>query len=84
MRCYRRGNNFAVLLNAPGDVLFSRKGEHCAAWLERQRQSYLAMRHNIPQMVVVDATRDAERVCREVTRIIWRAYAHIFRRGRCT
>ena len=76
--------DLVVLLNAPGDVLYSRKGEHCAAWLEQQRQSYLAMRQDIPQMVVVDATRDAERVCREVNRIIWRAYAQVFRRSRST
>ena len=68
------GPDLVVMLDAPGSVLFARKGEHCPEKLENQRQSYLAMQSSIPQMVVVDATDDADSVCRNVTSLIWRSY----------
>jgi len=54
-------------------VLYERKGEHTLDILEQQRQSYLDLRLHVPQMVVVDATRDPHRVCQEVISLIWRA-----------
>jgi thymidylate kinase len=67
--------DMVVVLDAPGQVLFARKGEHTAELLEQQRQSYLAMRSRLPQMVVVDATGDPNQVCRAVTSAIWRDVA---------
>jgi thymidylate kinase len=67
--------DMVVMLDAPGEVLFARKGEHSAEHLERQRQGYLAMRGRLPQMAVVDATQDAQSVSREVSLLIWRALA---------
>jgi thymidylate kinase len=64
-----------LLLDAPGELLFARKGEHSSDFLEQQRQAYHGLREKIPQMVIVDATRDAERVRRDVTSCIWRGYA---------
>ncbi len=64
--------DLVVVLDAPGEVLFARKGEHDAAALERQRRGYLALRARLPRVLVVDATRDAEHVCRQVTAAIWR------------
>jgi len=67
--------DLVVFLDAPGELLYARKGEHSPEILEQQRQHYLGLREHIPQMVVVDATRDAEQVRRTVTALIWRSYA---------
>ena len=73
--------DLVVFLDAPGELLFARKGEHSPEILEQQRQHYLGLRAHIPQMVVVDATRDAEQVRRTVTALIWRSYAKHLRGG---
>jgi len=73
--------DLVVFLDAPGEVLYARKGEHSPAILEQQRQHYLDLREHIPQMVVVDATCDAEQVRRTVTSLIWRGYARHLRGG---
>lgn len=66
--------DLVVLLDAPAEVLFARKGEHGVEALETQRQSYLALRQRIPQMVVVDATSGIEATRRRVSSLIWQAY----------
>lgn len=66
--------DIVIFLDAPGELLYARKKEHSATILEQQRQGYLALRTTVPQMVVVDATRDPEEVRREVTALIWREY----------
>jgi thymidylate kinase len=71
--------DLVVFLDAPGELLYARKGEHSPAILEQQRQHYLDLREHLPQMVVVDATRDAEQVRRSVTSLIWRGYARHLR-----
>jgi len=63
-----------VLLDAPGEVLFARKGEHSPERLERQRQVLLALQGRLSNMVIVDATRSAEEVRREVSAILWNRY----------
>ena len=73
--------DMVVFLDAPGEVLYARKGEHSPQILEQQRQHYLGLRKHIPQMLVVDATRDAEQVRRTVTSLIWRGYARHLRGG---
>jgi len=73
--------DLVVLLDAPGDVLFARKKEHSAAVLERQRQGYLELRRRLPQMVVVDATKDVRSVCRRVTSLIWQCHVQRPQRG---
>jgi hypothetical protein len=66
--------DLVVLLDAPGDLLYARKGEHSIEQLEQQRQRYLQLRSKLPQLVVVDATQEADQVRRTVTGLIWRAY----------
>lgn len=66
--------DLAVLLDAPSDVLYSRKGEHDLVLLERQREAYRALLRRLPRSVVVDASDDLERVRLEVTAAIWREY----------
>lgn len=70
-----------VVLDAPGEVLFGRKGEHNPDILEQQRQGYLRLRQRFPRLTVVDTTDGPDRVRREVTRLIWHSYAKRLRRG---
>ena len=67
--------NLALVLNAPGEQLFARKGEHDAARLEALGQQFVALAERLPEVEVVDATRDADTVRREVVERIWRRYA---------
>jgi thymidylate kinase len=63
--------DLVILLNAPGDLLYQRKHEHTPEWLEQQRRAYLNLKDRLPQMVVVDATREANEVRQEVVALIW-------------
>lgn len=63
-----------VLLDAPGEVMFRRKGEHDAHSLERRRAHYLQLAARVPRLVVVDATRPPEEVQRVVSRLLWRTW----------
>lgn len=66
--------DLVLMLDAPGEVLYARKGEHSVAFLEQQRRSYLKLQPDLPQMVIIDAARDAEQVRREALSLIWRGY----------
>jgi thymidylate kinase len=70
--------NLILFLDAPGELLYSRKGERSPADLEAQRQQYLRLQSVLPQMVVVDASRGAESVRQEATNLIWQKYAQQF------
>jgi thymidylate kinase len=63
-----------LVLDAPGSVMYERKGEHSAEFLETQRQHFLALRQQIPQLEVVDATRAQNIVRSDVVERIWRQY----------
>lgn len=60
-----------LLLDAPGDVLFARKGEHSPEALEQQRQTLLGLAANIPNFTVVDTSRGADETRRRVVWLIW-------------
>lgn len=66
--------DLVIVLDAPGELLYARKGEHSAALLEAQRQGYLQLKAHLRQMVVVDATQNPDIVRRRVITQIWRAY----------
>ncbi len=66
--------DLVILLDAPGELLFRRKGEHSPEWLEQQRQAYLALQKQLPQMRVLDATQNAEEARREAIALIWKKY----------
>jgi thymidylate kinase len=71
-----------LLLDAPGELLYARKGEHDVALLERQREGYRALQPRFPRAFVLDASRDADRVRASATALIWREYLrHWKRRG---
>jgi thymidylate kinase len=63
-----------VVLDAPGEVLYARKGEHSAAVLEAERAAYLRIARGRSDAAVLDATGDADRLRRELTATIWAAY----------
>jgi thymidylate kinase len=60
-----------VLLDAPAEVMFARKGEHTLERLEELRDGYLSLAQKYPQITVVDATRPREEVRRQVTALLW-------------
>jgi thymidylate kinase len=55
-----------LFLDAPGELLFSRKGESTAEELERRRQAFLRLGRSMPRFVRVDATRPLMDVYAEV------------------
>ena len=61
-----------LLLDAPGEVMYARKGEHSPEKLEEWRQAYLAMVADLPVPVtVLDATRSVEEVRRAAVTAVW-------------
>ena len=63
-----------LVLDAPGEVLYQRKGEHSPEGLERDRRGYLRLAERLPQATVLDATRPFAEVRRDATAAVWRAY----------
>ena len=65
--------DLAIVLDAPAEVLRSRKDEQDIDELRRQRGSYLSLAGRLPcPTVVVDAGRSEPEVRREVADLIWR------------
>jgi thymidylate kinase len=67
--------DLVIVLDAPGAVMYRRKGEYTSEMLEEWRQHFLAVRRRAPRVEVVDATRPPEVVRAEVLEHIWRRYA---------
>ena len=59
-----------ILLDAPPDVLHSRKQEVSIAETVRQRRAYLAVIQSLPNGYVVDAAQPLEQVVRDVNSLI--------------
>lgn len=68
--------DLVLVLDAPGEVMFARKGEDNPEALEAQRQSLLALRGRIPHVQVVDTTRGEAAVRADVLDRIWSEYWH--------
>jgi thymidylate kinase len=64
-----------LVLDAPAELLFARKGEHDVATLDAQRRGYLALAARIGGAEIVDATRDSEAVRRDAVARTWRRLA---------
>lgn len=62
--------SLVICLDAPGDVLYRRKGEASPEWLEQRRQQYLDIAGLVPHFTVVDVTRPIDEVIREVADVI--------------
>ena len=67
--------DLVIFLDAPGEVLFARKGELTVAELERRRQGFLRQGARLPNFVRVDATRPLEDVYRDVAGHVARLHA---------
>gem|GEM_PF-795106 len=68
--------DLVFLLDADGEVLYARKGEHSPEWIDAQRAGYHKLMEILPQMTVVDASQSADNVRKEVTRLIWNKYGN--------
>jgi thymidylate kinase len=62
--------DLTICLDAPSEVLWSRKQEAPVEWLEGRRRQYLAMGEMLPHFVIVDAQQPLGEVTREVARVI--------------
>jgi thymidylate kinase len=62
--------DLTIMLDAPAEVLYARKGEGTIESLERRRQEYLSLRQVLPAFAVVDATQPAEQVAAQVAELI--------------
>jgi thymidylate kinase len=62
--------DLVICLDAPGDVLFRRKHEASAEWLEQRRAQYRQLAAEVPHFVVVDADRPLDAVTRDVVTTI--------------
>jgi thymidylate kinase len=70
--------DLVVLLDAPAEVLWSRKQEVPFNEVVRQRAAYLRMAHNLPSTIVVDAAQPVPGVVHDVMEVI---VAHFSRRA---
>lgn len=61
-----------ILLDAPAETLYERKGEATPEYLSRQRQAFLEQGKKVKNFVRVDATQPIDRVFDDVTRQIAR------------
>lgn len=64
--------DLVIYLDAPGAVLFARKGELSVAELERRREGFLRQSTRFRNFVRVDATRPLSEVFEDVTRHVLR------------
>lgn len=64
-----------IFLDAPPELLFQRKGEASPAYLEQQRNTFLAQGKKLAHFVRVDASKPLEDVISEVTSHIKSYYA---------
>lgn len=71
--------DLVICLDAPGQVLYERKGEATAQWLEGRRQQYLQLATVVPHFVVVDACRPLDVVVKDVADTITRFWEKRFR-----
>lgn len=62
--------DLVLVLDAPGDVLHRRKGEHTPAALEKQRRALLALAQRLEHCAVLDTTAGPDAVRRTAIRLI--------------
>jgi thymidylate kinase len=64
-----------ILLDAPVELMYARKGEHGVPELQLRRDGYLAMTDLFPQMVVLDAAEPVGDVRRRATALLWERWS---------
>jgi thymidylate kinase len=60
-----------ILLDAPVELMYARKGEHGLDELQVRRDAYLGMTGRFAQMVVIDAEQPPDEVRRQATALLW-------------
>lgn len=68
------GPDLVLVLDAPGAVMYARKGEYNAETLEEWRHSFLALSQRFSQVEIIDSTQDRNAVRIEVIDRIWQRY----------
>jgi thymidylate kinase len=63
-----------IYLDAPAEVLFSRKGEGTIEDLDRRRKEYLLAGKHVRHFIIVDATQSMEQVTNQVSNAILSFY----------
>ncbi len=63
--------DLVICLDAPGEVVFKRKGEFSIEYLEMRRHQYLDLKNMVRNFAVVNVDQDLDKVKQEVTSIIW-------------
>jgi thymidylate kinase len=76
--------DLVVCLDAPGEVLFARKGEGTPEWLEQRRAQYLDLARSMPEHAIVDATQDVDVVVGDVARAVERLRSRHMYAGRAS
>lgn len=66
--------NLVLVLDVPGEVMYTRKRERDPASLEADRRQLLALQHWVPHLYVVDGTRSADEVKGDVVNRLWELY----------
>ena len=69
------GPDLTLILDAPGEIMFRRKGEYSPEMLEDWRQHFLAIRSRVKKSEIVDTTGPIEEVRGQVIHRIWQCYA---------
>jgi thymidylate kinase len=67
--------DLVLALDAPGAVMYERKGEYSPEMLENWRQHFLQLKGRLEAFEVLDATRPPESVQADAVDRIWRRYA---------
>jgi thymidylate kinase len=68
--------DLVLVLDAPGELMFARKGEHSPQKLEEWRNAYLELAEEIPTAYVLDASQSASMVRVKATELLWNVTAH--------
>jgi thymidylate kinase len=67
--------DLVVVLDAPGRLMFDRKGEHTVAELQASRDNYVRMVGSFRHSAIIDATAPPDIVRRRATTLIWRRWS---------
>jgi thymidylate kinase len=62
--------DFVIFLDAPPEVLFSRKGEGTLELLEQRRQEYLQIQKKVERFATVDATQPMDEVADQICNLV--------------
>ncbi|PNI08792.1 hypothetical protein CXX84_09410 [Arthrobacter sp. AFG7.2] len=67
--------DLVLVLDAPGELMFARKGEHSPQILEGWRNAYLELAEDIPSAYILDAGESASTVRLKATELLWNVLA---------